>query len=139
MPGEIATHWPVLLTLDVGADELDGDRRLTDAGIERLLADARIVYLEKCATVDISSVDVVRTTVRSGPAAVGPSGVTVSVGVLEVFPDRFTMNARVRPIDDTGAEGAAATAWCEVTTGGEVTTAMRDEFVKRAQEARYLH
>ena len=61
---------------------------------------------------------------------------TVSVAVVEVYPDRFTMTARLRPRDD---DGIVATALCPVSPGGEVPTEMRDEFIALAHAATAMH
>jgi hypothetical protein len=66
-------------------------------------------------------------------------GVTVSVGVVEVFPDRFTMLARVRPVGPADGDGLAASASCSLSPGGAVPTAMRDEFIALAHAAAHFH
>ncbi|MGQ0802507.1 MAG: hypothetical protein ACT4PI_01400 [Actinomycetota bacterium] len=58
------------------------------------------------------------------------------MSVVEVFADRFTMEARMRPRD---RDGIAATAWCSLSPGGEVPTAMRDEFIALAHAAPHVH
>jgi hypothetical protein len=63
--------------------------------------------------------------------------VTISVNVVEVFPDRFTMSARIRPAD---REGVAADARCSLAPkSGEVPIVMRDEFIALAHAASYTH
>jgi hypothetical protein len=60
----------------------------------------------------------------------------VSVNVVEVFPNSFTMAARLRPDD---RDGIAATASCTLSPGGEVPKAIRDEFIALAHEAKHIH
>jgi hypothetical protein len=67
------------------------------------------------------------------------TGVTVAVAVVEVYPDSFTMTARIRPAGPASGDGIAATAWCSLAPRGEVTNAMRDEFIAHAHSARYMH
>jgi hypothetical protein len=135
MSSGMVSRWPVLLSLPVGATDRDEDGRLTDAGVERLFAQARAAYFEQCRTVDASALKIVSCTVQRGRAEVG-DGASVSVNVVEVFPDRFTMTAMLRP--DAGGD-IAATAFCSLSPGGIVSTAMRDEFIALAHAARYVH
>jgi len=74
--------------------------------------------------------------VERGSGAVGDNGVTVSLGVVEVFPNKFTMTAVLRPAD---GDGIAARAWCSLSPGGEVSKAMRGEFIALAHAAKYIH
>jgi hypothetical protein len=62
--------------------------------------------------------------------------VTVSVTVIEVFRDSFTMAARLRP---RSGDGIAATAWCRLLPGGPVSIDVRDEFIALAHTATYVH
>jgi hypothetical protein len=135
------SRWPVLVSLPVAADERDAGGQLTEASVERLFAAARDAYFAECATLDAAAVEVLAATVTLGGARVGDGGVTVSACVVEVFPDSFTMSARIRPADvgDGAGFGVAATAWCSLSPGGEVTEAMRDEFIAHAHAASHLH
>jgi acyl-CoA thioesterase FadM len=132
----MVSRWPVLVSLPVAASDCDEDGRLTDAAVERFFAQARAAYFERCATVDGSTLELRGSTVQRGTAAAGDDGVTVSVNVVEVFPDSFTMTAMFRPRD---GDGIAATAWCSLSPGGEVSTAMRDEFIALAHTATSIH
>jgi hypothetical protein len=135
------SRWPVLVSLPVGAGELDAGGQLTEAAVERLFAEARDAYFAECTTLDAAAVEVLAAIVTLGAAPVGAGGVTVSACVVEVFPDSFTMSARVRPVDsgDGDGFGVAATAWCSLSPGGEVTEAMRDEFIAHAHAATHFH
>jgi hypothetical protein len=137
-PG-ILSRWPVLVSLPVAASDCDADGRLVNAAVERLFAEARATYFERCPTVDPSSLELQSSKVDRGLATVTSDGVTVSVGVVEVFPDRFTMLARVRPVGPADGDGLAATASCSLSPGGEVPNAMRDEFIALAHSAAHIH
>jgi hypothetical protein len=136
MSSGMVSRWPVLVPLPVVASDRDEDGRLTDAAVERLFGQARAAYFERCATVDGSTLELRGSSAQRGRAAAGDDGVTVSVSVVEVFPDSFIMTARLRPRD---GDGIAATAWCSLSPGGEVPTAMRDEFIALAHTATYVH
>ena len=131
------SRWPVLVTLPVEADDCDGEGRLTDAAVGRLFAQARTSYFALCTTVDESTLEVQQTTVQLG-SPVTTGGVSVSVNVVEVFPETFTMTARFRA-DGAGDDSIAATGWCSLSPGGPVSTAMRDEFIALAHDARHFH
>lgn len=135
MSSGMVSRWPVVLSLPVAASVRDGDGRLTNAAVERLFGQARVAYFERCTTVDASTLEVRKSSTQPGEAAAG-DGVTVSVNVTEVFPDSFTMTARIRPRE---GDGIAATAWCSLTPSGEVPRAMRDEFIALAHAAAYTH
>ena len=135
MASAMVSRWPVLLALPVEPDDLDASGRLTDAAIERLFSEARSAYFDKCTTVDPTRLDARGVTAGRGPAPAG-TGVTISVNVTEVFPDRFTMAAMIRPADD---DGIAGTARCSLSPGGDVPKAMRDEFIALAHGARHFH
>ena len=88
-----------------------------------------------CSTVDDTTLELRGSTVNVRDVPVGDA-VTISVSVVEIYPETFTMNAMVRP---SNGGDVAATATCSLSPGGEVTTAMRDEFIARAHDARYMH
>lgn len=136
MSSGMVSRWPVLVSLPVVAADCDGNGRLTAATVERLFAEARAAYFERCATVDGSTLELRASTVQPGKARAGDNGVTISVSVVEVYPDRFTMTAMLRPGD---RDGIVATASCSLSPGGEVSTAMRNEFIALAHAAKYLH
>jgi acyl-CoA thioesterase FadM len=131
----MVSRWPVVLSVPVDASDREADGVLTKATVERVFAQARRAYFERCKTVNASTVEVRATSIRQGEAAAGDD-VTVSVSVTEVFPDRFTMTARIRPVD---GDGIAATAWCALSPAGGVPTAMRDEFIALAHAAARTH
>jgi acyl-CoA thioesterase FadM len=136
----MVSRWPVVVSLPVAAPDCDQDGRLTDASVERLFAHARAAYFARCATVDATRLQLQRSSVQRGRAAVGDEGVTVSVTVAELFSDRFTMTARLRPVGPADGDGVAATAWCSLSPDGrEVPAAMRDEFIALAHSARHIH
>ena len=135
----ILSRWPVVVTLPVTTWDRDADGRLVDAAIERLAAEACAAYFERCATVDPSTVEVRSTRVQPGECAADADEVTVSVGVVEVFPETFTMVARIRPVGPADGDGLAATATCSLAASGGVSTAMRDEFIAHAHSAAHFH
>jgi acyl-CoA thioesterase FadM len=132
----IATRWPVLITVDLTASEIDSDGHASDAAIERVFGEARQVYLRECESLREQTLEVLRTDIRRGDSRVTPRGVTVATGVVEIFPEAFVMNARIRGRDDGEL---VADATCTLTTGGELPVACRDEFIARAHNARHSH
>jgi hypothetical protein len=131
----VLSRWPVLLFLPVGADEVGGDGRLTEAACERLFAAGRAEYFALCSTIDAADVEVVTTSAAQRGVAVGGDEVSVSVSVTELFPDRFEMAARIRP---SAGEGVAADLRCTVSAG-EVTPAIRDDLIAVAHAAAHWH
>jgi acyl-CoA thioesterase FadM len=135
----IVSYWPVRLSLPVEPGDCDDDGHLTAAAVERLFAVARSAYFDKCTAVDEIALEVHDVRIERGAAAVDDEGITISVSVVEVFPESFTMTARLRPAGPSDGDAVAAAAWCSLAPGGEVTTAMRDEFIAHAHAARYTH
>ncbi len=131
----VVSRWPALIAATVDPTDVDGEGRLTGAAVERLFGLARTAYFDLCTTVDDGSLDVSACTVVPGvPVACG--GVTVSVAVVEIYADRFTMEACVRP---AAGEGIAARAKCSLSTEHDVTGENRDEFIALAHAAQHLH
>jgi hypothetical protein len=130
----ISTRWPVLVAFELEPNEIDADGHATDTAIARVVAGARDVYIEGCETLRDKTVKVLRTELRRGDARVRPDGVTIATGVVEIFPEAFVMNARIRGRAD--GDIVADTA-CTLTTGGPLPTACRDEFIARAHNARH--
>ena len=130
----IASKWPVLVSLAVVDGDCDDEGALSEAGTERLFAEARAAYFERCSTISADEVVVVEQ--RAQPGLVVEDGeVTVSVSVVEVFPDAFTMHGLLR-----GGGTASVQAKAKVApASGEVTTAMRDEFIAKAHAAAHYH
>lgn len=131
----MVSRWPVVLTLAVGPQDLDEDGLLTDAAAERLFAVARDAFFDLCATVDRSSIEARKTSIRKGSVTVSDT-VSVSVGVVELFADTFTMTARIRP---AGTDVVAADVSCSLSPGTTVPPNMRDEFIAIAHSASYMH
>ena len=135
----MVSRWPVLVSLPVSSadrDDAEGGRLSTGAA-ERLFARAREVYLARCRTLEGRAVEVLDVRITRGDASLaGVEEATVSVSVVEVFPDRFTMNVRIRP---AGGEGIAADGRCDVFPGGPVTDEVRDELIAFAHEASHYH
>jgi acyl-CoA thioesterase FadM len=131
----MVSRWPVVVELPIEASDKGADGQLTNTAVARLFAQARAAYFDRCATVDVSRVEIRKSTSRAGDTA-PRDAVTVSVSVVEVLRDRFTMEARVRPAD---GDGIAATAWCSLSPGAEVSKAMRDEFIALAHGASHIH
>jgi acyl-CoA thioesterase FadM len=136
MSTDIVSRWPVVIPLPLEAGDCDADDRLTEAGAARMFAIARARYFDLCRTVDVATLEVQRLAVARGSAPVHASGVTISVNVTEVYPDTFTMSARIRPAD---GPGVAADARCSLFPGREVSNEMRDDFIALAHNARYTH
>jgi hypothetical protein len=124
----IASKWPVVLTVPV-------DGELTDDVIDAMFAAARSAYFDLCTTVDPAQLTVGHRRARRGEATPGDT-VTVSVNVVEIYPDSFTMRARIRP---AAGDGVVADASCTLSVDGTVSEKMRDEFIGLAQNARFMH
>ena len=129
------SRWPVVIPVSVGASDRDEQGVLTEAAILRMFEQARRVYLDECSTVDAGSLEVTQAAVQRGPAPASDE-ITISVSVVEVYDDRFTMNARLR--SDDGGEIAGA-ARCSLMTSSPVTREMRDEFIAIAHAAQHYH
>ncbi len=135
----ILSRWPVVVALPVTASDRDADGHLVDAAVERLFAHARAAYFERCATVDPSTIEVESTRIQPGQCAATADEVTVSVGVVELFPETFKMVARIRPVGPADGDGLVATATSSLAPSGGVTTEMRDEFIGHAHSAAHFH
>ena len=135
MSSPMVSRWPVVLTLALGPQDADDDSLLTEAAAERLFAVACDAFFDLCTTVDRSSIEVRTTSTRRGPGTVGDS-VSISVGVVELFADAFTMAARIRPV---GTDAIAADVSCSLSPGAEVPASMRDEFISLAHTAAHFH
>jgi acyl-CoA thioesterase FadM len=129
----IVSKWPVRITVPVSDEEIDADGHLTEAGALRVFAEARQAYLSDCASLAGLDVLVRACAVTLGPAIVR-TGVAVATGVVEIFPDSFTMHARIRSDDDGDL---AADGVCDLSTGSDLPIECRDEFIARAHRATY--
>src|SRR4051794_30510854 len=123
------SRWPVLLTLSVAEDEMDATSALSDAAIERLFAVGRASYFEQCHSFDPAATEISGRTVRRGDARISGGTVSISVGVVEVYPESFTMAARIRPAEGDDRDGISADARCQVLVSSGVTDAIRDELI----------
>lgn len=132
----MVSRWPVLISATVSTDDVDGDGMLRAEAVERLFGEARDVYVATCRTLEGREIEVLDVVITAGDTPVEPGEVTVSVSVVEVFADRFTMNGRVRP---AAGEGVAADAACSVSPGGPVTHEIRDELIALAHAASHYH
>jgi hypothetical protein len=130
----MVSRWPVVVSVPLAEHEVDAPGELSDAAIERVMQCGRDAYFDLCSTLDGASIEV-RETATSRRGAAVTEQVTISVSVVEVFPDSFTMHARIRPAE---TDGVVADVVCEVSAG-EVTTAMRDEFIALAHGASHYH
>jgi acyl-CoA thioesterase FadM len=128
------SRWPVVLSVPIDEFDVDDQNVLTDAAIARIFGRARTAYFELCSTIDESSAEAVTVSIERG-CAVEPTHVTISVGVVEIYPNSFTLEARLCPAE---GEGIAARVRCSVTVG-ELTEQMRDEFIALAHAARAMH
>jgi acyl-CoA thioesterase FadM len=129
----IVSKWPVRIRVAVRDDEVDAENHLTEAGAQRAFSEARGAYLDGCESLSGRDVSVRTCDVKLGTATVR-TGVVVATGVVEIFPDSFTMHARIRSDDDGEL---AADGVCELTTGEELPIECRDEFIARAHRAAY--
>jgi acyl-CoA thioesterase FadM len=130
------TRWPIRLSLPLDPTDRDEEGELTDAGVSRLFGIARNAYFARCTKFDSSATEIGPLSVqRREPRATGAK-VTISVGVTEVFPDNFTMAARIRLAE---GGGVAADAQCSVSIATGVTDAIRDELIALAHGASHFH
>ena len=136
MSSEIVTRWPIRLTLALDPTDRDEEGQLTDAGISRLFGVARAAYFARCTTFDGAAGEIGPLSVERREARATGARVTISAGVTEVFPDSFTMAARIRPAE---GGGVAADARCSVSIATGVTDATRDELIALAHGASHLH
>jgi hypothetical protein len=134
MSADIATRWPVVVPLPVEPGDRDDDGRLTAAGVERLFTRASAEYFALCTTI-VASPELRRCAVAPGTVPVGAE-VTVSVGVVEIYPESFDMDVRIRPAE---RDGIAASGRCSLAPVGGVSESMRDEFIALAHAARHMH
>lgn len=129
----IVSKWPVRIRVAIHDDEIDAAGHLTEPGAQRAFAEARRTYLDDCESLVGLDVSVRACDVKLGPATVR-TGVVIATGVVEIFPDSFTMHARIRSDDDGEL---AADGVCELSTGEDVPIECRDEFIARAHRAAY--
>jgi len=131
---EMLSRWPVLISVALVETDRDDNRVLTDTAVERAFALARSAYFDRCRTVAQSDTSVVAINAVVD-APVDTNSIDVSVGVVEIYPDRFTMELRARP---SAGEGVAARGRCTLALA-EITDQTRDEFIRLAHGARYIN
>jgi hypothetical protein len=119
---EILSTWPVVVELPLRADDRDADGFVTHDGIERLFAEARAAYAAECPELDLDA------------ATIGE--LVLQRGAVEVFPDTFTMDLRIRPAEGRGIAGSAS---CVVAPAGGVADELRSRLIALAQTARHYH
>ena len=116
----------------------DGDRddagALSRPGAERLFMLARDAYFERCGSVDVAALEAREPAIRLGGGELGDL-VSVSAGVVEVFPDGFRLSVRVR----ASAGEVAADVACDFACAGGIPASMRDEFIALAHGAAHVH
>ena len=134
---EMLSRWPVLVELSLLDDDRDADGVLTDAAVTRLFVEVRGAYAAECSTLDLPTAEVRDVVVTRGAVPVPDAFVSVSVAVVEVFPESFTMEARIRPGEGAGIAGSASCV--VVPAGGAVGDALRAELIELAQNARHMH
>ena len=132
---EMVSRWPVLISSPLESGDVDDHGRLTETAALRLVGEARDAYLARCRTLDGIDLEVERTTVRLGPAAV-TDAVTISTSVTEVYEDAFVMATRIRP---ASGPGVAADATARLTAGAALGAAVRDEMIAMAHAASHFH
>ena len=133
---ELVSTWPVVMELPVGDEDRDADGVLTDDGVERLFAEARSAYADLCPELDLAAATVSELVRRPGGVAAPGRAAVVGVAVVEVFPETFTMDLRVRPAEGSGI---AASASCTVAPAGGVGAELRSRLIALAQTARHYH
>src|SRR5262245_5775064 len=127
------SRWPIVLSLPIDASDIDGEGILTEVAIDRLVDTARCAYLDLCTTFDRNDLEFGASTIVRG-CAVEPTTVTISIGVVEIYPDELVMEARLRP---GVGDGIAASVRC--TLGIEVSNEIRDEVIALAHNARDMN
>ena len=136
MVTEMMSHWPVLVQLPLRDEDRDADGFLTDAAVARLFAEGRTAYAAECTELDLAAAEVTDVVTRRGAVAAPGALALVGVAVVEVFPERFTMEARIRALEGAGT---AASATCAVAPPGGVSEALKARLIALAQAARHLH
>jgi hypothetical protein len=135
----MVSRWPVLVTATLTSDELDAQQHLTPAAVERVFALARDAYLSQCRTLAGVEMEVATCDVQIGGATVLGTEVTIVAAVVEIYPESFTMRARIRASDAAGGTGdVAADAACTLTTSGTLPQACVDEFIALAHNAPHV-
>jgi hypothetical protein len=132
---DIVSRWPVRLALPIDDSDRDAGHRLTEGAVDRIFAEAADAYFALCRTVDAGRVQISKQVNVAGVPVEGDH-VTISVGVVEIYPDEFTLEARLRP---AAGEGIAGQATRRYKVEGGVGEDMRDEFIALAHAARYTH
>ena len=133
---EILSTWPVVVELPLRAEDRDGEGFLTDDALERLFAEARAAYAADCPELDLVTAAVTDVVLRRGAVAAPGDLALVGVAVVEVFPDTFTMDLRIRPAEGSGIAGSAS---CVVAPAGGVGGELRSRLIALAQTARHHH
>jgi hypothetical protein len=133
---EILSTWPVVVELPLRAEDRDGDGFVTHDGIERLFAEARAAYAAECPELDLDAATISELVLQRGAVAAPGGAAVVGVAVVEVFPDTFTMDLRIRPAEGRGIAGSAS---CVVAPAGGVADELRSRLIALAQTARHYH
>ena len=133
----IASKWPVLVSVPVTEADRDEAGLLTEAAAERAFGEARTAYLGGCRTLAGRGIEVEDVVLaRRDALDASISEITVSVSVVEVFPDRFTMHVRIRPSE---GDAIAAEGSCSLVPAGGVGNDVRDELIALAHAASHYH
>ncbi|HJR25511.1 MAG TPA: hypothetical protein VJ804_08565 [Acidimicrobiales bacterium] len=133
---EVLSTWPVVIPLALRDEDRDADGFLTTDAVTRLFATGRAAYAAECPELDLDSAVVRELVAKRGGVAAPGAEVLVGVAVVEVFPEQFTMEVRIRP--DEG-HGVAGTASCAMAPPGGVSDELRSRLIALAQTARHLH
>jgi hypothetical protein len=131
------SRWPVVVSSPIDAADLDCEGRLTSTAVERVFALARAAYFERSPSVDWVTADSGPLDVRRG--GVVPDGtdhVTVSAGVVELFPDHVVIAGRVRA---PGTDDVAADVRTSIALRDGVTDGVRDALIALAHDAQHFH
>jgi hypothetical protein len=125
--------WPVVISVRLDEAARAGDT-MSDAAIQESFAAARDEYFALCQTVTQSRCEFGEISIQRGGGVSGPE-VSVSIAVIELFPEGFTMSGRIRGDHDE----IVADARCFATYAGGVGDAVRDELIAIAHNANQWH
>lgn len=131
----MVSRWPVLRTVQITPDDVGANGLLSEDGARRIATEASAAYFDLCTSVSAEDLETRSIKVRRGSAS--PTDVvTASAGVVEVLSDQFILSVRIRP---SGTDGVVADVSSVFSTGSDVTTEMRDEFIALAHGASFMH
>jgi hypothetical protein len=100
MSGGFVSRWAVARRHRVTADDLAAGAAVSEAAVERWIADACAVYVEGCAALTGTGLRIsVRAGRRPAAAALGsPREVVALASAKELLPSSFTLGVRLRAV-----------------------------------------